>query len=116
MRTMTTVLNRRRFLLGMAIVIACALSAFAQRRERMVDTWRQLHYDVTLVFDEKISQLERAKTEISGVILKDNVEAIDLDFGAMEIDSVVSGNRQAYFEWKPEGLLTVSLARPTRAG
>jgi aminopeptidase N len=116
MKTMITGLNRRRFLLAIAIVLSCALSAFSQRRERVIDTWRPLHYDVALVFDEKLSQLERAKTEISGVILKDNVEAIDLDFGAMEIDSVVTGNRQAQFERKPGELLIVSLGRTTRVG
>jgi hypothetical protein len=116
MRTMTTVLNRRRFLLGTALVVFCALSAFAQRRERVVDAWRPLHYDVKLVFDQQLSQLEQARTEITGLVLKDNVEAIDLDFGAMEIDSVVTENRQARFERKPEEVLTVSLGRTTRVG
>ena len=116
MRTMTTVLNRRRFLLGMALVVCCALSAFAQRRERVVDTWRPLHYDVKLVFDQQLSLLEQARTEITGLILKDNVEAIDLDFGAMEIDSIVTENRQARFERKPDEVLTVSLGRATRVG
>jgi len=116
MRTMTTVFNRRRFLPGMALVVCCALSAFAQRRERVVDTWRPLHYDVKLVFDQQLSQLEQASTEITGLILKDNIEAIDLDFGALEIDSVVTENRQAGFERKPGEVLTVSLGRPTRVG
>jgi aminopeptidase N len=116
MRTMTTVLNRRRFILGMALVVCCALSAFAQRRERVVDTWRPLHYDVKLVFDQQLSLLEQARTEITGLILKDNVEAIDLDFGAMEIDSIVTENRQARFERKPDEVLTVSLGRATRVG
>jgi len=100
----------------MALVVCCALSAFAQRRERVVDTWRPLHYDVKLVFDQQLSLLEQARTEITGLILKDNVEAIDLDFGAMEIDSIVTENRQARFERKPDEVLTVSLGRATRVG
>jgi len=90
--------------------------ALGQRRERLIDTWKPLHYDVAITLDNQLTEIAKARTEISGLILKDNVEAIDLDFGSLEIDSVTTADHQAYFEWTPQERLTVSLARITHAG
>jgi aminopeptidase N len=102
-------------LLAVLFLACLPLSAAAQRRERVVDTWRPLHYDVAVTFNDQMTEIANARTEISGLILKDNVETIDFDFGSMEIDSITSGAKPAYFELKSE-LLTVSLARITHVG
>jgi aminopeptidase N len=108
--------NTWRLMVILIVTLIVITPLSAQRRERVVDTWRPLHYDVTIEFNDQLSQIAHARTEIRGLILKDNVEAIDLDFGSMEIDSVTIADHPAYFEWTPHELLTVSLARITHTG
>ena len=88
---------------------------FAQRRERTVDTWKPLHYDVAITFNDQLTEIARAQTEITTQILKDNVNMIDLDFGSMPIDALTVEAQPARYERKPE-LLNVFLGHAARAG
>jgi aminopeptidase N len=89
--------------------------ALAQRRERVVDTWRPLHYDVAITFDDQLSELTSATTQIQTAILKNDVRDIDLDFGDLKIDSVLVGDKPAQFEQK-SGHLDVALSQPANSG
>jgi aminopeptidase N len=97
------------------LVALCATSADAERRERLVENWRPLHYDVTLTFDNELGALTRAETQLDALVLSDNLAAIDLDFGALTIDAVSVGERPARYERQGERL-NVYLARPARRG
>jgi aminopeptidase N len=84
------------------LLSACGVSA--QRRERVVDTWRPLHYDVNLTFDDQLSQLASARTDIKVEVLAPSIDKVDLDFGEMPVDSVLVGGTTAKFERTSERL------------
>src|SRR5258708_2139927 len=94
--------------------------ALGQRRERLIDTWKPLHYDVAISFgdwphEDQLTEIVRARTEITALILKDNVSVIDLDFGSLAIDAVTIGVQPARYESKPE-LLNVFLDHAAHGG
>ena len=87
--------------------------ANAQRRERTVDTWKPVHYDVSIFFNDQLSEISSAKTEITLQVLKPNLSRIDLDFGELPIDSVLVSGQPARFERAPD-LLNVILPQATK--
>src|SRR5713226_6213301 len=89
--------------------------ALAQRREREVDTWKPLHYDVAITFNDQLTEIANARTEISVEVLTASLTRIDLDFGEMPVDSVSVSGEPARFERGPE-LLNVTLPHPAKAG
>jgi aminopeptidase N len=97
------------------LCVALCPAALAERRERVVENWRPLHYDVTLNFDDKLGELTRAETRLDVLVLRDRVAVIDLDFGALTIDSLTVGGHPARYERQGERL-NVFLARPARRG
>src|SRR6266849_3369323 len=101
-------------LLVIILLLSCFTSS-AKRSERIVDTWKPLHYDVTIKFNDQLSEITSARTEISALVLKDNVKTIDLDFGAMLIDSVTLNDQAAHYEKQPE-VLDVELPQAFKNG
>ena len=108
-------LFRRHHLAALLLLVALCSAAVAARRERLVEKWRPLHYDVTLVFDDKLAELKRAETKLDALVLHDRLAVIDLDFGALTIDSLSVSGRPARYERQGERL-NVFLARPARRG
>ena len=106
--------SRRAVVVTLFIVLS-ALSAVGQRRERTVESWKPLHYDVNLTFNEQLTEISSARTEISLEILKQNVAKIDLDFGEMPIDSVLIAGAPAQFDRTNEQL-NVILPRAVNRG
>src|SRR6266700_4104985 len=87
--------------------------ADAQRRERTVDTWKPVHYDVSISLNDQLSEISSAKTEITLQILKANLAKIDLDFGELPIDSVLVSGQPARFE-RAADLLNVFLPQTAK--
>src|SRR5262249_39566112 len=87
----------------------------AERHERLIDLWRPLHFDVSLAFNDSLSELKNAKTDISVEILKKDVLFIDLDFGKMPV-SAVSGNGSPAKFAKLDENLDVYLSGPAGPG
>src|SRR5215510_2235334 len=104
-----------RAVFALLFVLLSALSAGGQRRERTIETWKPLHYDVNLTFDEQLTEISSARTEIALEILKSNVSGIDFDFGEMPVDSVLIAGAQAQFDRTSEQL-NVMLPRPANRG
>ncbi|HEX8458547.1 MAG TPA: M1 family metallopeptidase [Pyrinomonadaceae bacterium] len=102
-------------LLLLLVFALCSVATFAERRERLIQNWRPLHYDVTLTFNDALDELARAETKLDVLVLRDNLSVIDLDFGALAIDSLTVGTRAARYERQGERL-NVSLPRPARRG
>lgn len=100
-----------------ALLFLVALCSFAraERRERLIENWRPLHYDVTLAFDDKLSELTRAETRLDALVLRDHLAVIDLDFGALTIEAASVNGRPARYERQGERL-NVFLSRPARRG
>lgn len=91
------------------------LTVAAQRRERLIDTWKPLHYDVNIRFDDQLSEIASAATTIRAVIVKQNVSTLDLDFGELTIDSVNVTDVPAQFERK-SNRLNVRLKEAAKKG
>lgn len=99
-----------------AIVLACfATLVPAQRRERVVTNWRPLHYDVSLSFNDAMTEIASARTEVTLRVLKPNVTKIDLDFGEMPITSVTVAGKPARYQ-RTSNTLDVMLPAPARNG
>src|SRR5207237_6566568 len=107
--------NARRFIFLTIIVIASAYSATAQRRERTVDSWKPLHYDVNLSFDDQVTQITSARTDVSIEVIAPRLTKIDFDFGDLPIDSVLVNGATAQFDRTPE-TLNVSLTHAATRG
>lgn len=104
-----------RIYLLITIAALSALSVYGQRRERLVDTWRPLHYDVSLSFNEQLTEITSARTQISLEVLSPNVKTIDLDFGDMPIDSAQVSGQAAQFQ-RTADKLNVSLPQAANRG
>jgi aminopeptidase N len=100
-----------------AIFFSCCLplTLAAQRRERVINSWRPTHYDVVLSFDDQLTEISSARTEIALEVLADNLTRIDLDFGEMPIDAVTLDGAPARFERKPD-LVEITLKQPAKSG
>jgi len=87
----------------------------AARRERLIDSWMPLHYDVALTLHDQLTEISKARAQITVQLLKDKVSEVDLDFGELLIDSVTIDNRPARFE-RSTGKLRVKLPRSMSRG
>jgi len=96
-------------------ILLFSLPAFGQRRERTVESWKPLHYDINLTFNEQLTEISAARTEISLEVIKQNVTEIDLDFGEMPVDSVLIAGVQAQYNRTNEQL-NVTLSQPANRG
>src|SRR5437879_6082725 len=96
-------------------LLCLPLSLAAQRRERVVDSWKPIHYDVALTLNDQLTELSAARTEITLEVLAANLTKIDLDFGELAIDAVTVSGSPARFERQPD-LLDVMLERTAKRG
>ncbi len=107
---------------GVSCLLAAILCVFclpfslaAQRRERAINSWRPIHYDVALSFNDQLTEISSARTEITLEVLADNLTRIDLDFGEMPIDAVTVKGVAARFERQP-GMIQVMLQPAAKRG
>ena len=120
---MTTTRNKNRLsiqksnqlLLIVSFILLSASAACAQRRERVVDAWRPVHYDVNLSFDDQLTQLTTARADITVEVLAPTIDKVHLDFGELPIDSLLVSGAAAQFERTSE-TLTVLLAKAATRG
>jgi aminopeptidase N len=96
--------------LALLLLLSAFQTALAERRERTVDAWRPLDYDISLALNDPLTEITRARTKISVYIIKGPLDVIDLDFGVMPVDSVLVGDKAARYE-QANGRLLVTLPR-----
>jgi aminopeptidase N len=88
-----------------ALFIFCLiLSAQGARHERLIESWQPLHFDVNLTFDNSLSQINSATTDVTILIRKNDVTMIDFDFGSMPVSAVKVNNEAAKFAQTGEKL------------
>ncbi len=104
-----------RFVLIALLVLLVGGAVSAQRRERVVDAWRPVHFDVNLTFDEHMSQIAAAHTTITIEVLAPTIDRIEFDFGEMLVDSVLLADKPARFDRTAE-TLNVLLPSPAKRG
>src|SRR5436305_1448615 len=98
----------RRFAFLSLLLLTTYSLALAERHERLVDSWRPVHYDIALALNDQLTEITNARALISVQILKGPLNVLDLDFGTMTVDSVTVGNTTARFE-QSSGKLNVQL-------
>lgn len=114
-KRLTVVAARRAFVLALLLLLLVCAQAAAARRERLIDAWRPVHYDITLRLDNQLTELASARAALEVLVLKGPLSVVDLDFGELTIDSVTVGGVPARFE-RGGGRLNVTLPRPARQG
>ena len=95
-----------RILLLAILVLTVVSFAIAARRERLIDKWKPINYNVNIQLNEDLTEITRAKTEVSLLILNDNVTEIDFDFGTMPITAVTLNGEAVPYE-RADGRLNV---------
>ncbi|HEY9284659.1 MAG TPA: M1 family metallopeptidase, partial [Pyrinomonadaceae bacterium] len=106
---------RRAVFPALLLVALLAPAALAERRERLVEGWRPVHYDISLSFDQDLSAIARAETRVTVEVLRDGLRAVDLDFGEMTVDAVTVDGRDARYEHDGKRL-NVAVAGAARRG
>jgi aminopeptidase N len=101
----------RRIFSATLILLISVSWAIGARRERLIDSWKPLNYQVAITLNEQLSEITTARTEITILSLKDGLSQIDLDFGEMAIDSVTVDGQLATFE-RSAAVLKVNLSKP----
>jgi aminopeptidase N len=101
----------RRSLALVLLLLASAALVLAERRERVVDAWRPIHYDIALTLNDQLTEILKARAEITIHVIKGPLNAIDLDFREMPVDSVLVGDSSTSFEQR-DGQLKVKLRQP----
>jgi aminopeptidase N len=105
----------KRLPFNVLLILLAASASCTPRRERVVDAWRPVHYDVNLSFDDQLTQLTAARTDITVEVLAPSIDKVDLDFGQLHIDSLLLSGAAAKFE-RTSDTLTVLLANPATRG
>jgi aminopeptidase N len=91
------------------LLLVFVSQSFAARTERLIDSWKPTNYNVSLTFNDKLTEITSAKAEITIVSLKDSLAQIDLDFGELPVDSVTVNNQAAPYQ-RSAGLLNIKLS------
>ncbi len=102
---------RSSFRAVLVLVVLWSIAAVAARRERLIENWKPLNYNVAITFNDQLTEITAARAEISVLTLKDKVSLIDLDFGELEIDSITIEGHAARYE-RDSGSLRVMLPKP----
>jgi len=97
------------------LLLMLAIQASATRRERLIDAWRPTNFNISITLDDRLTEITKARTEITAVSLKENLTVVDLDFGELTVDGVWLDGKTAQFERTP-GLLNVHLQNPLTKG
>lgn len=100
----------------MALILSCFVTqSFAARTERLIGSWKPTNYNVSLAFNDRLTEITSARAEITILSLKDSLTQIDLDFGELAVDSVTVNQHAAPYE-RSTGLLNIKLPEPVRRG
>src|SRR5258707_7362359 len=100
---------------GLFAALLFITAALGQRRERLIDTWKPLHYDVAITLNDQLTEIAKARTEINVEVLAPGLTRIDLDCVEMPVDPVSVSGQLARFERSPE-MLNITLARAAQTG
>ncbi|HEY8188833.1 MAG TPA: M1 family metallopeptidase [Pyrinomonadaceae bacterium] len=99
----------------LSILSILTSQAVAARRERLIDSWKPVNYNLSITLDDRLTEITSARVEITILSLKDTLSEIDLDFGEMTVDSVTVNNQTAPYERSPS-LLVIKLSKQMRRG
>jgi aminopeptidase N len=79
-------------------LLSVAVPSYAKRHERLIDSWKPINYNISITFNDRLTEISSARTEITLITLKDRLSQIDLDFGEMTVDAVTVNGQTAQYE------------------
>ena len=75
-----------------SLLFVCWIPTFGIRRERVIDSWRPLHYNISITLNDTLSEITSARADIEVIAVR-QLSMIDFDFADLTTDSViVNGN------------------------
>jgi hypothetical protein len=89
--------------------------SFAARTERLINSWKPTNYNVSLTFNDRLTELTSARAEITVLSLADSLTQLDFDFGELAVDSVTVDQHDAPYE-RSTGRLNIKLSEAMRRG
>jgi aminopeptidase N len=95
--------RKRTYFFALWLLLVLTGQAQAIRREKLVDSWKPLHYTITIKLNDSLSTIVQARTEIKARALK-QLSQIDVDFGNMKVESVLLDYQVVKFEHKAGNL------------
>ena len=101
------------FFFAVSIFLSAFVFVHAERRERLIESWQPVHFDVSLVFNYSLSEITTATTEVTVLIHKSDVTMIDFDFGTMPVSVVKVEGEPAKFA-QHDDKLDVYLTTPAK--
>ena len=104
-----------RILFGVLLGLVASNLTLAERRERLIDSWKPLNYSVAITLNQDLKEITRATADITLSVLKPRTRQLDFDFGEMAIDSVRVNGKRARYTRGPDSLV-VLLSQPQRVG
>jgi aminopeptidase N len=107
-KTAPTKKKRFHLVFAAALAIVFVTQSFAARAERLIDGWKPTNYNVSLSFNDSLTEITTARVAITILSLKDSLSQIDLDFGELAVDSVTVNNQSASYQ-RSAGLLNIKL-------
>src|SRR5438552_1836402 len=94
----------RSVVLPLFVIALLAHVAYADRHERLIDTWQPTHFDIALTLNDQLSQISTARADISVLVRKKKLAVVDFDFGIMPVSSVKVDGETARFSQRGEKL------------
>src|SRR5438094_9588338 len=94
----------RRALLPLFVAALLVQVAYADRHERLIDTWQPTHFDIALTLNDSLSQISTARADVSVLVRKKNLAVVDFDFGTIPVSSVKVDGETARFSQRGEKL------------
>ncbi len=104
--------NVRKALPTLFVALLLLGTAFADRHERLIDTWQPLHFDVAVTLNDSLSEISSATTDVKVLVRQQDLAMIDFDFGTMRVSAVRVNGDIANFDQR-DGKLNVYLPPKT---
>lgn len=107
-------MKRNHITLTVALLFFCSIPVFGIRPERVIDSWRPLHYNISITLNDSLSEITAARADIEVVAVK-QLSVVDLDFADLTTDSVSVNGKNVSFSHQ-SGKLNVPLLQSVSPG
>ncbi len=86
------------------LIISLFAGVLAERRERRIEAWQPVHFNIKLAFDHNLSRINSATANVTVLIRQPDVTKIDFDFGRLPVSAVKVDDIAARFAQTGEKL------------
>src|SRR5437763_6293951 len=94
----------RRAILPLVVVAVPFSAIYADRHERLIDTWQPLHFEIALALNDSLSEIVSATADVRILVRKKDLRMVDFDFGQLRVSSVRIEGETARFVQRDDKL------------